>query len=246
VSDNSYVGGFHAVKALLKARAADTEQLLVQSGRRDTRMRALIDLAKRHRIAVQEISRRELDSLAGDIEHQGVLARYQGNPPGNEADLFEHLALKPEAQLILILDGLQDPHNFGACLRSADAAGVDAVVVPVDNSVGITPVVRKVASGAVDSLAIFQVTNLHRTMKKLKENGVWIFGAAAEAQKRVFEHDFRGSVGIVMGSEGSGLRRLTSEGCDELFCIPMTGSVESLNVSVATGISLFEVVRQRS
>jgi len=159
--------------------------------------------------------------------------------------LFKQLETLQDGALLLILDGLQDPHNLGACLRSADAAGVHAVIVPVDNSVGVTPVVRKVASGAADTMAIYQVTNLTRTIGKLKEAGVWVFGAAASADKSLYQLELSGPVAIVLGSEGSGMRRLTQEACDDLYRIPMCGTVDSLNVSVATGISLFEARRQR-
>jgi len=246
VAEISYVGGMHAVKALLKANASDARALMIQKGRKDSRVRAIVSLAQKAGIPVREVSKHELDELGGAVEHQGVLAEFTGAPVGNENSLFEHLSTCAGSVLILVLDGVQDPHNLGACIRSADAAGVDAVVVPVDNSVGITPVVRKVASGAVETMPVFQVTNLQRVFKKLKNTGIWIYGAAGEAELPLYGIDFTGSVAIVMGSEGSGLRRLTREACDGLFKIPMHGSVSSLNVSVATGVSLFEVCRQRS
>jgi len=241
----TYVGGMHAVKALLKANAADTRSLMIQKGRKDSRMRAIVSLAQKAGVSVREVSKHELDELGAGIEHQGVLAEFDGEPVGNESGLFELLDKCSDVMLVLILDGLQDPHNLGACIRSADAAGVDAVVVPADNSVGITPVVRKVASGAVETMPVFQVTNLVRVFKKLKDAGIWIYGAAGEAESPLYDIDMTGSVAIVMGSEGSGLRRLTREACDGLFNIPMHGSVSSLNVSVAAGVSLFEVCRQR-
>jgi len=246
VTDITYVGGMHAVKALLKANASDTRALMIQKGRKDSRMRAIVSLAQKAGISVREVSRHELDEIGGVVEHQGVLAEFIGEPVGNEQSLFEHLENCSGSLLVLILDGLQDPHNLGACIRSADGAGVDAVIVPTDNSVGITPVVRKVASGAVETMPLFQVTNLQRVFKKLKDAGIWIYGAAGESESRLYDIDFTGSVAIVMGSEGSGLRRLTREACDQVFKIPMHGGVSSLNVSVATGISLFEVCRQRS
>jgi len=245
MSDTSFIGGMHAVKALLKANASDTQLLLIQKGRKDSRVRAIVSLAQKAGISVREVSKRELDEAGGGIEHQGVLAEFRGEPVGNEDDMFEHLATCGDSVFVLVLDGLQDPHNLGACIRSADAAGVDAVVVPVDNSVGITPVVRKVASGAAETMPVFQVTNLQRVLKKLQTAGIWVYGAAGEADSPIYDIDLSGSVAIVMGSEGSGLRRLTREACDGLFTIPMHGSVSSLNVSVAAGISLFEVCRQR-
>lgn len=234
------------MKALLKANASDTRSLMIQKGRKDSRVRAIVSLAQKADIPVREVSKLELDELGGVVEHQGVLAEFEGEPVGNEESLFEHLGSCSGSMLVLILDGLQDPHNLGACIRSADAAGVDAVIVPSDNSVGITPVVRKVASGAVETMPVFQVTNLQRVFKKLKSAGIWIYGAAGEAESPLYDIDLTGSVAIVMGSEGSGLRRLTREACDGLFMIPMHGSVSSLNVSVAAGVSLFEVCRQRS
>jgi len=245
VTDISYIGGMHAVKALLKANASDTRLLMIQKGRKDSRIRAIISLAQKAGVSVREVSRHELDEIGGVVEHQGVLAEFEGEPVGNESNLFEHLDSCTGSMLVLILDGLQDPHNLGACIRSADAAGVDAVVVPTDNSVGITPVVRKVASGAVETMPVFQVTNLQRVFKKLKDVGIWIYGAAGDAESPLYDIDMTGSVAIVMGSEGSGLRRLTRDACDGLFMIPMHGSVSSLNVSVAAGVSLFEVCRQR-
>ncbi len=242
----SLVGGLHAVRALLKSNANGTQRLLVLKGRRDNRMRVVLDLAGRADIPVVEQSRRELDALAGDIEHQGVLAEYLGKAAGDEQDLIAHIAQLSEPALVLVLDGVQDPHNFGACLRSADAAGAHAVVVPLDNSVGVTPVVRKVACGAAETIALFQVTNLQRALHKLQDSGIWVYGAAGEAQASLFATDFTGPSAIVLGAEGRGLRRLTRETCDALFSIPMQGSVESLNVSVANGISLFEARRQRS
>lgn len=163
----------------------------------------------------------------------------------NAKDLPELLREKTRPCLILVLDGVQDPHNLGACLRSADAAGVDAVIAPIDRSAGLTPVVRKVAAGAADSVPFYQVTNLVRTLEQLKQAGVWVFGATDAADESLYRQDFKGSVAVVMGAEGSGLRRLTTAACDGLFSIPMAGSVSSLNVSVATGVTLFEVVRQR-
>jgi len=245
MSDITYVGGMHAVKALLKANASDTRALMIQKGRRDSRIRSIVSLAQKAGITVREVSRHELDQYAGAIEHQGVLAEFLGEPVGNEQGLFEHLDAASQPLLVLVLDGLQDPHNLGACLRSSDAAGVDAVVVPTDNSVGITPVVRKVASGAAETMPVFQVTNLQRVIKKLQDAGIWVYGAAGEVDTPIYDLDLTGSVALIMGSEGSGLRRLTKEACDGLFTIPMHGSVSSLNVSVAAGVSLFEVCRQR-
>ena len=243
------VGGLHSVKALLKGNAARVERLLVRAARRDARLRGLRELAARHGVAVREAGRDELDRLGGDLEHQGVLAVLR--PAANAAPPRDLLALLVERDpslpppLVLVLDEVQDPHNLGACLRSADAAGVDAIVIPTDNSCGLTPTVRKVASGAADTVPLYRVTNLRRTLGELQRAGLWIHGAAGEASAPLWSADLAGPVAIVMGAEGGGLRRLTREACDTLFAIPMAGTVSSLNVSVATGIALFEARRQR-
>lgn len=236
----------HAVKALLKVNAVNTVTVYVQKGRNDSRLRAIIGQAEKAGIAIVEARRSALDELADGLEHQGVLAEFRGQPIGDEKALLAHLGSAGANGIVLVLDGLQDPHNLGACLRSADAAGVIAVVIPTDNSVGITPVVRKVASGAADTVPIYQVVNLQRSLAKLKEVGCWVYGAAGEAEQSLYALDLTGPVAIVMGSEGNGLRRLSREACDVLFSIPMHGTVESLNVSVATGITLFEACRQRA
>jgi 23S rRNA (guanosine2251-2'-O)-methyltransferase len=190
--------------------------------------------------------RAQLDQLAGDSHHQGVVARVREQAPGDEHALASFLEALPEAPFLLLLDGVTDPHNLGACLRTAAGAGVHAVITPRDKSASITPVVRKVAVGAAESLPFFQVTNLARTMTMLKERGIWLVGTALdETAKSLYEQSLTGALGIVMGAEGSGLRRLTQEHCDYLVYIPMGGGMESLNVSVATGVTLFEARRQR-
>lgn len=246
-----YVGGLHSVKAALTSSASEIEELLVQKGRRDTRLRDLTLLARKHAIDTREVNRSELNAFITDTQHQGVVAVLRSNSKGLRSDLLEFLKQRMEEQssralLVLVLDEVQDPHNLGACLRSADAAGVDAVVIPADNSVGLTPVVRKVASGAAESVALFQVVNLQRALTDLQGLGVWVYGAAGEAVDSFYDLDLTGSVALVMGAEGKGLRRLTRERCDGVFNLPMHGSVSSLNVSVATGICLFEAVRQRN
>ena len=178
------------------------------------------------------------------LKHQGVVAQYAAPQNLGEGDLDELLG-KVENPLLLVLDGVQDPHNLGACLRSAGAAGVAAVIVPRDRAVGVTAVVRKASAGAADQVPLIRVTNLARTLKTLKDAGVWIVGLAGEAEKSLYEMDLKGPIAIAMGGEGDGLRRLSREHCDYLAKIPMTGIVESLNVSVATGVALFEAVRQR-
>lgn len=247
---HQYIGGLHSVKAALKSSASEIDCLFVQKGRRDTRLRDLQILAGKHAIDVVEVNRSALNDLVSDVQHQGVVVRLRDNSTGVRQDLREfvgqQLAEGREAGLLLlVLDEVQDPHNLGACLRSADAAGVDAVVVPADNSVGLTPVVRKVASGAAEHVPLFQVSNLQRALGELQDLGVWVYGAAGEATDCLFDIALTGHVALVMGAEGRGMRRLTRERCDQLFHLPMKGTVSSLNVSVAAGISLFEVVRQR-
>jgi 23S rRNA (guanosine2251-2'-O)-methyltransferase len=238
------VFGLHAIESLLTKHADRVQKLLVLHDRADQKIQALVGLAKSQRIKVEFLSRAELDKLSDKQNHQGVVAFCQAAKTYTENDLEElfNQAKKPS---FLVLDGVQDPHNLGACLRSADAAGVTAVIAPKDKAVGITPVVSKVASGAAETVPFIQVTNLARTLKYLQDQGVWIYGAAGEAEKTLYQVDLKGSVAIVMGAEGDGMRRLTREHCDVLVKIPMQGTVSSLNVSVATGIFLFEAIRQR-
>ncbi len=241
--------GMHAVDALLRRQPASVQRLLVQQGRQDKRMTSLLELARNQGVAVQSLPRRELDEqVAG--RHQGVVAEVVGETSAadnlwDEADLLGYIDDAGEPLLILVLDGVTDPHNLGACLRSADAAGVDAVVVPKDKSADLSPTARKVACGAAEVVPFVRVTNLARTLAALKECGVWLYGAAGEADTSLYQVDLSGSAALIMGAEGSGLRRLTREACDFLVNLPMAGSVSSLNVSVATGICLFEARRQR-
>ena len=190
--------------------------------------------------------RQALDRLVQNGNHQGVIAYCKSASTYSEGDLKELLADLKEPAFLLILDGVQDPHNLGACFRSADAAGVHAIIAPKDRSVGLTASVSKVASGAAETVPFVQVTNLARTLEMLKEMGIWIYGAAGEAEQSLFKTDLKGSIALVLGSEGEGLRRLTRDTCDVLVKIPMHGSVSSLNVSAAAAVFLFEAVRQRS
>ena len=245
-----YLGGLHSVKAALKSSASEIDKLLVHKNRRDTRLQDLRQLAQRHAIETQEVNRSLLNELVSDMPHQGVVAVLKEQSSGTREDLAAFIATAMSADtgqsiLILVLDEVQDPHNLGACLRSADASGVSAVVVPARNSVGLTPVVRKVACGAAETVPLFQVSNLQRALDELKAAGIWVYGAAGEADSSLYDLDLCGPVALVMGAEGSGMRRLTRDKCDELFNLPMQGTVSSLNVSVAAGISLFEAVRQR-
>ncbi len=239
-----HVFGLHAVESLLTKQPQRVQQLVIQKERQDQKILALIELAKQQKIKIQLVSRQELDHITNDAVHQGIVAFCEKAKVYHEGDL-EKLIEETPKPFLLILDGIQDPHNLGACLRSADAAGVHAVIVPKDKSVGLTPAVSKVACGAAETVPFIQVTNLARTMRYLKDQGIWLFGAAGEADKSLYQADLSGSVGIVLGAEGQGLRRLTREHCDLLLNIPMQGSVSSLNVSVATGVFLFEALRQR-
>lgn len=243
---DSIIMGVHAVHAALQAKNKKITQLIVQQGRQDKRMQTILQLAKDCAIDCTVLPRKDMDKRFEQSRHQGVVAIVDSAREKHyqESDIWDCIA-SSKAPLLLILDGIQDPHNLGACLRSCDAAGVDAVIAPKDKSVGITPVVRKVACGAAESVPFIQVTNLARFMRQLQEHGVWIYGMAGEAQAFYYDTNFCGPTAIVMGAEQKGLRRLTREHCDGLVKIPMFGHVESLNVSVATGIVLFEVARQR-
>lgn len=237
--------GLHAVTMLLSKQPERVTRILVAGKRDDKKMSSIMALVKEVGVSVETTSKKKLDELASDGNHQGVLAYCKKMQSMQEADLFAMLTKKEEPALLLILDGVTDPHNLGACFRTADAAGVDAIIAPKDNAAGITPTVAKVACGATETVPFVQVTNLARTIKKLKEENVWVFGLAGEAEHTIYTVDWKGAVAIAMGAEGKGLRRLTRESCDALVKIPMMGSVSSLNVSVATGIALFEAVRGR-
>jgi len=241
----SIVFGIHAVESALK-QSTVTELWLDAGQRPNARLSRLIDQAKQAGVTVSRHPREELDEAAAGERHQGVVAQLAASVPGQQQDLMGLIEALDHPPFLLILDGVTDPHNLGACLRSANAAGVDAVIVPKDKAVGLTPVVRKVACGAAEVTPFYQVTNLARTLRDLQQAGVWLVGAAGEATESLYETDLRGPMALVLGSEGKGLRRLTREHCDLLVKIPMAGAVESLNVSVATGVCLFEALRQRS
>lgn len=238
--------GLHSIEARLQKQDPGITKLTIQKNRHDKRVQTIFDLAKKKHIAVEFVDPKTIDALVDDALHQGVVAEIKAPHNLNENDLYTLLETLEVPPFLLILDGVQDPHNLGACLRTADAAGVHAVIVPKDNAVGITPIVSKVASGAAETVPFFQVTNLSRTMHDLKEQGIWMIGAAYEATDSLFKAKLSGSIAIVMGAEGKGLRRLTKENCDQLLHIPMQGSVASLNVSVATGIFLFAYVAQKN
>ncbi len=235
--------GFHAVTARLRQRAEGVGTLYVVAGRADARMHELLERAELAGVAVQRVDERRLHALAGHDAHQGVVAEIDAAMPSVTVDeVLDGLDTPP---LLVILDGVTDPHNLGACLRSADAFGAHAVIVPKDRAVGLNATVAKAASGAADTVPVISVTNLARTMRDLKERGVWLVGADADGAESLFSAELSGPIAWVLGAEGSGLRRLTRELCDRMVHIPLQGSVGSLNVSVAAGICLFETSRQR-
>lgn len=240
-----YVYGLHAVTASINNQSREIKKLFINKERLDQRMQATLDIASQRGIAIEKLDSKQMDQRFADYHHQGIVASVLPLPKYHESDLPTLLENSDKPLLILILDGITDPHNLGACLRSADATAVDFVIIPKDKSAGITPVVSKVACGAAENMPVVQVTNLVRSIELLKEHAVWIYGAAGEANQSLYQMDCGGNIAIVMGAEGRGLRRLTRDHCDALFSLPMLGSVDSLNVSVATGVSLYEVVRQR-
>jgi 23S rRNA (guanosine2251-2'-O)-methyltransferase len=235
--------GFHAVTVRLKTAPQSITEIHVDGSRRDARMRQFVERANDANAKVVESSAERLDALAGTSRHQGVVARVTPLPKSNSLDDVLDAANGPA--LVLVLDGVTDPHNLGACLRVADGAGAHAVVAPKDHAVGLSATVAKVASGAAESVPYLMVTNLARTLNELKERDIRIVGTTDDAEKTLYEADLSGPVALVLGAEGAGLRQLTRKTCDELVRIPMHGAVESLNVSVASGICLYEALRQR-
>jgi 23S rRNA (guanosine2251-2'-O)-methyltransferase len=246
MSDEALIVGQHAVRTLLQQRPERAALLILQKGREDARATELMRLAQGAGVRTEWRDARELDRLAGSDRHQGACLQIRTAAALGEGALDDMLDKATAPPLLLVLDGVQDPHNLGACLRTADAAGATAVVVPRDRAAGLSPTVRKVASGAAETMPLVQVVNLARTLRWLKEREIWIIGADDEAETSVFGATLTGPLAVVLGAEGPGLRRLTRECCDVLVSIPMKGIVESLNVSVATGVVLFEAVRQRS
>ena len=236
--------GVHAVEALLRHHPKRVKQIWLAESRNDPRVQTLVELANENRVQVGQAERREMDAWVEGV-HQGVVAEVSPSQVWGEAMLDELLDRTEGAPLLLVLDGVTDPHNLGACLRSADAAGALAVIVPKDKSATLTPVVRKVACGAAEVIPLVAVTNLARTLEKLQQRGLWVVGTAGEAEVSIYDQDLTGPTILIMGAEGKGMRRLTREHCDYLVNLPMAGSVSSLNVSVATGVCLFEAQRQR-
>jgi 23S rRNA (guanosine2251-2'-O)-methyltransferase len=244
MSTENRVYGLHAVTSLLEHKRL-VRQLWVQDSRHDERLETLLKLATQQGVSVRRVPRAQLDQLTDNGKHQGVVAEAEAVPSGDENALKTLVSALSGPAFLLVLDSVQDPHNLGACLRSANAAGVHAVIAPKDRATELTPVARKAAAGAAETTPFFQVTNLARTLHWLKEQNIWLVALAGEAQQSLYELDLKGPLALVLGAEGGGLRRLTKEHCDFLARLPMAGSVESLNVSVATGITLFEAVRQR-
>ncbi len=243
--DEVLIYGLHAVTAALKQRPKAMCSMWFDGSRRDERMKSLLQLAENFSVSQHSVSKKNIEVICPESAHQGVVAIVKSVSPRGESDLQELLKHLDEPPFLLILDNIQDPHNLGACIRTANASGVHAVIVPKDRAVGLTPVVRKVSCGATESTPFVQVTNLARTMRMLQKEGIWMIGAAMEGKSSIHQASLTGPLALVMGAEGRGLRRLTRENCDTLVNIPMTGDVESLNVSVATGVCLYEAVRQR-
>ncbi len=247
--------GFHAVGVRLRTAPQSIVELHVDASRRDARMRQFVERAAACGVRLIESDGLRLSRLCGSHGHQGVVARVQPLPQSGSLDeLLEQLEgsaagsspAQPPAPLLLVLDGVTDPHNLGACLRVADGAGVHAVIAPRDRAVGINATVAKVASGAADTVPYFMVTNLARTLTELKERAIRVIGTSDSAGRSLYQADLRQPVALVLGAEGAGMRQLTARTCDELVHIPMRGAIESLNVSVASGICLYEALRQRS
>jgi 23S rRNA (guanosine2251-2'-O)-methyltransferase len=244
MADTHIVYGFHAVVSRLRQHAAGVQEIYLDGTRNDARAQDLVRLAGSHAVRIITVDAQRLDGLTGHARHQGVAARVLAAPQRHDLDAVLEDLTGPA--LLLVLDGVKDPHNLGACLRVADAFGVHAVIAPKDRAVGITPVVSKVASGAAEAVPYIAVTNLARTLRELKALGIWIVGADQDATTQLYDAKLNGALAWVFGAEGEGMRRLTREHCDELVRIPMSGTVESLNVSVASGVCLGETIRQRA
>lgn len=238
--------GLHAVQAALKNDASRVKSLWVLRNRKDQRLEKVVRAAKSAGLRITLSTRKELDKLVDGERHQGVVAQIEGEAGHDESYLHNLLPLLDHAPLFLVLDGVTDPHNVGACMRTAEAAGVDAVIAPRDRAAGLTAVARKVASGSAERVPFVQVTNLARTLRDLQEQGVWVVGAAGGTDQSIYDAPFVRPTALVMGAEGKGMRRLTEEVCDQVIAIPMQGEVESLNVSVAAAVCLYEAVRQRA
>lgn len=247
MSTKQWIAGINAVSAAVEHDADNVREVLIEAGAKNPRLAEIEANARRKDIDVRRVATQALDGVVGNLRHQGVVARYAAAKTYSENDLQGLIEAAEGKALVLVLDGVQDPHNLGACLRSAAAAGATAVIFPKDKAVQVNATVRKTSAGAADSIPVIPATNLSRTLRDLQQMGVWIYGLAGEADMSFWSLDLRGNVALVLGGESDGLRRLTRENCDQLVKIPMPGGsdVESLNVSVATGVTLFEAVRQR-
>lgn len=245
MAQHEFIYGIHALESVIEREPERLIEVFVLKGKDEKSVHNIVTLARRFGASIQFCQRKTLDDMVDSVQHQGIVAKVKPGKVYNENDLAQ-IVEAHDQPFLLILDGVTDPHNLGACLRTADGAGVHAVIVPKDNSASLTPVVRKVACGAAEAIPLIQVTNLARTLRDLQALGVWIVGTAGEAEKNIYECKLNGPMALVMGAEDKGMRRLTREHCDELIKLPMAGSVSSLNVSVATGVCLYEIVRQRS
>ncbi len=248
--EKQWIVGINAVSAAIEHDADNVREVLLEAGAKNPRITEIETSARRKDIDVRRVAQSALDGVAGGMRHQGAVARYAAAKTWDEDALPELIEAAQGKALLLVLDGVQDPHNLGACLRSAAAAGATAVVIPKDKAVQVNATVRKTSAGAADSVPVVRVTNLSRTLRDVQKLGVWIYGLAGDATASLYAIDLRGNVALVLGGEADGLRRLTREQCDQLLTIPMPGAaaqgVESLNVSVAAGVTLFEAVRQRA
>jgi len=239
----SYIYGFHAISKMLQHSPHSCVELICTEGK-NPRLLSLIGSARQARLPIRFESRELLSDLSGGAKHQGCVLQIAESSP-NALTLDQLLQQNHNRSLYLVLDGVQDPHNLGACLRTADATGVDAVIIPKDRSAGLSATVRKVAAGGAESVPLLEVTNIARSLKEMKKAGIWVYGTSGEAISDVYQYSYDSAVALVMGAEGDGIRRLTAEQCDHLVKLPMLGTVESLNVSVATGVCLYEILRSR-
>ena len=242
---DSWVSGINAVASALEHDVEHVREVLLEAGAKNPRITEIEETARRRDVPVRRVTLQALEGIAGGLRHQGAIARYEAAKPTDEKELPALVEAAAGKALVLVLDGVQDPHNLGACLRTAAAAGVTAVVIPKDKAAPLNATVRKTSAGAADRIPVVSVTNLARTLRELQKLGVWIYGLDGEAPGAIHAIDLTGNVALVLGGEGEGMRRLTREHCDGLVRIPMPGDMESLNVSVATGVALFEAVRQR-
>ena len=245
MSKSIYIYGFHSIESLLNSNPESVLRVIIQSGRGDNRIHNLIRMLTDLEIPFSELEKNQLDQISNNETHQGVISEVILPPLLTEDSLLNSIDNHKDKPLILILDSIQDPRNLGACLRSANAAGVSHVIINKDGSAPINALVHKTSAGAINNLKIFHVTNLSRTIKLVQEKGIWVIGLDGESSSKIYDVDLSDATAIVMGSEGRGIRQLIKKTCDQLVTIPMSGNIESLNVSVATGIALFESKRQR-